>query len=297
VVFVEPLGNTRTLDLRFITRTVQRVAILGLGVLSVWLIVFAFHWVDRRLPFILAVGLAYGIAAYVVLPRAVRIGLKILHRRRVPRFTTTADGLTGDPVNLALVGTMGQLRAAYATAGWAEADALSPRSSWRMARAFVFNEPYPTAPFSTFYLFGRSQDVGFQKAIGDSPRKRHHIRFWAKSLAQVQAGVDRASFWHRSARPNEDESVLWVGAGTKDTGFSLTKLTFQVTHATDPDANAEREYMINQLSKRGVIKDVSFYKPGDRLPTKNTHYITDGEVAVAWLGGSRGRHRREARPS
>jgi hypothetical protein len=93
------------------------MAILGLGVLSVWLIVFVFHWVDRRLPFIVAVGLAYGVAAYVVLPRAVRIGLKILHRRRVPRFTTTADGLTGDPVNLALVGTMGQLRTAYTTAG------------------------------------------------------------------------------------------------------------------------------------------------------------------------------------
>ena len=152
-----------------------------------------------------------------------------------------------------------------------------------MARAFVFNEPYPTAPFSTFYLFGRSQDVGFQKAIGDSPRRRHHIRFWAKSLAQVQVGVDRASFWQKSARPNEDEFVLWVGAGTKDTGLSLTKLTFQVTHATDPDANAEREYMIDQLSKHGVIKDVTFYKPGERLPTKNTHYITDGEVAVAWL--------------
>jgi len=270
------------------------VAILGLGALTVWLIVFVFHWVDRRIPFILAVGLAYGVAAYIVLPRAVLIGLKILHRRRVPRFTTTADGLTGDPVNLALVGTLGQLHAAYAVAGWAEADALSLRSSWRMARAFIFNEPYPTAPFSTFYLFGRSQEVGFQKAIGDSPRKRHHVRFWAKSLAQVQSGVDRASFWDKSARPNEDESVLWVGAATKDTGFSLTKLTFQVTHATDPDANAEREYIINQLSRRGVIKNVTFYKAGDRLPTENTHYVTDGEVAVAWLVDSGWRQRGEA---
>jgi hypothetical protein len=87
--------------------------------------------------------------------------------------------------------------------------------------------------------------------------------------------------------------VLWVGAATKDTGFSLTKLTFQVTHATDPDANAEREYIINQLSKRGVIKNVTFYKAGDRLPTENTHYITDGEVAVARLVGSGWRQRRE----
>jgi hypothetical protein len=33
-----------------------------------------------------------------------------------------------------------------------------------MARAFVLNEPYPTAQFSTLYLFGRGQDIGFQRA-------------------------------------------------------------------------------------------------------------------------------------
>ena len=279
--------------MRFLIRTIQRVAILCLGGLSVWLIVFVFHWVDRRIPFILAVGLAYGVAAYVILPRAVRIGLKILHSRRVPRFTTTGDGLLGDPVNLALIGTLRQLRAAYAAANWSEADSLSLRSSWRMARAFIFNEPYPTAPFSTLYLFGRSQDAGFQQAIGDSPRKRHHVRFWAKSLKEAKTEIDRVSLWRETARPKEDESVLWVGAGTKDTGFSLTKLTFQVTHATDPDTNAEREYIINQLDKHRAIENVSFYKAGDRLPTENTHYITDGEIAVARLVEPGSRQRRE----
>ena len=29
-----------------------------------------------------------------------------------------------------------------------------------------------------------------------------------------------------------DTRVHWVGAGTKDTGLSLTKLTFQIAHAT-----------------------------------------------------------------
>ncbi|WP_342021788.1 LssY C-terminal domain-containing protein [Methyloceanibacter marginalis] len=37
-----------------------------------------------------------------------------------------------------------------------------------MAKTFVLNQPYPTAPFSTLFLFGRGQDIGFQKAIGDS---------------------------------------------------------------------------------------------------------------------------------
>ena len=270
--------------MRFVVRTLQRVAVLGLGVLSVWLIVFVFRWVDSSLPSILALSVTYGLAAYVILPRAVRMGLTILQRRHVPRFTVTTDGLPGDPVNLALIGTLAQLRAAFANAGWTGADRLNLASSWRMARAFVLNEPYPTAPFSTLYLFGRGQDVGFPRSIDNSPRKRHHVRFWAKSLAQVEADVDAASFWVNTDRPNENDCVLWVGAGTKDTGFSLTQLTFQVTHATASDTNAERGYIVNELRKSGVIENLAFYKTGDKLLTKHVnHYITDGEIAVAEL--------------
>jgi hypothetical protein len=81
----------------------------------------------------------------------------------------------GAPV--ALIGTFQQLRSAFAAADWMEADRLGLASSWRMVPAFVFNSLYPTAPFSTPYLFGRDQDIGFLKAIDNSPRKRHHVRF------------------------------------------------------------------------------------------------------------------------
>ena len=118
--------------MRLLKRFLRRVLIFGLGVLCVWLIVYVFRLTDRRLPTILALALTYGFAAYVILPRAVRMGLKILQRKRVPRFTITGDGLPGDPVNLVLIGTLSQLRAAFAAAGWAEADPLGPqaRGAW-----------------------------------------------------------------------------------------------------------------------------------------------------------------------
>ena len=50
--------------------------------------------------------------------------------------------------------------------------------------------------------------------------------------------------WLNTDRPPENTRVYWVGAGTRDTGFSLTRLTFQVTHATDSDTNAERDYIV-----------------------------------------------------
>ena len=181
--------------MRRLKRFLRRLLIFGLGILTVWLIVFVvFETADNRLPWILAVGVTYGIAAYIILPRVIRLGLKILQRKLVPSYTITGDGLPGDPVNLALVGTLQQLRAAFATLGWSEADRLGVASSWRMVQAFVLNSPYPTAPFSTLYLFGRGQDIGFQKAIDNSPRKRHHIRFWALNETRVdQTGEPRTS--------------------------------------------------------------------------------------------------------
>lgn len=274
--------------MRLLKRLLQRLLILGLGIFSVWLIVFVvFETADRRLPWIVAVGVTYGIAAYIILPRVIRLGLKILQRKLVPSFTITGDGLPGDPVNVALIGTIQQLRAAFASLDWSEADRLSLASSWRMVRTFVFNSPYPTAPFSTLYLFGRGQDIGFQKAIDNSPRKRHHIRFWALSLTRAEDTWGAGSFWLNTARPPDNERVLWVGAGTKDTGLSLTQLTFQITHATDADTNAERDYIIAELRKNRVIEAVTLYQSGQRLTTERVnHYITDGEIMLATLTGN-----------
>src|SRR6516162_4103700 len=237
----------------------RRVGVLGLGFLTVWLIAFVFRFTDSRLPTVLALAITYGAAAYIILPRIVRMSLKILQRKRVPRFTITGDGLPGDPVNLVLTGTLQQLNAAFKLARWSQADRLGLASSWRMVRAFVLNSPYPTAPFSSLYLFGRAQDVGFQKCLDNSPRKRHHIRFWALSLERGEATLGTARFWLNTDRPPDDARVLWVGAGTKDTGLSLTRLTFQITHATDSDTNIERDHIIAELAKNHLVADVASF--------------------------------------
>ena len=64
--------------MRSLIRLFHRLLVLCLGVLSVWLIVFVvFDTADNRLPWILAVSLTYGLAAYVYsgdLSRALRVG-------------------------------------------------------------------------------------------------------------------------------------------------------------------------------------------------------------------------------
>ncbi len=43
-----------------------------------------------------------------------------------------------------------------------------------------------------------------------------------------------------------------VGAATRDAGYSLTKFTFRVAHATDPDANAEGDFILGKLIPNSV---------------------------------------------
>lgn len=253
--------------MRVIKLFAQRLLVLVLGAVTIWLIAFVFVDVaDRRLPLVLAVAATYGIAAYLILPRAIRTGLRILHRGRVPTYTLTGDGLPGDPVNLVLIGSRRQLVQAFSAAGWTQADPLGLASSWRMAKAFVLNRPYPAAPFSTLYLFGRGQDVGFQRAIDDSPRKRHHVRFWGRPLDREELSIDTPGFWLDVDAPSAEERAMWVGAATKDIGLSLTRLSFEITHATDADTNEERDFLLGQLVEHGVVVNVRSHLASNSLP-------------------------------
>jgi hypothetical protein len=90
-------------------------------------------------------GLTYGVAAYVILPRTVRIGLKILQRKHVPPYTVTGDGLPGDPVNLVLTGTLEQLHAAFGLAGWSTADRLGSIVFAMLVNEIHANEVYRLA--------------------------------------------------------------------------------------------------------------------------------------------------------
>ena len=81
--------------------------------------------------------LFWALLAYLVLPRL----HSILTRIYVPNYfigrARTSDGLLGDPINLALLGSQAQLETAMADAGWTRADAVTVRSSWRMALRMV----------------------------------------------------------------------------------------------------------------------------------------------------------------
>lgn len=266
--------------MKFLIRWLQRLIIAIVSVGVIWFIVTQiFERLDQRLPLFLALFLTYYISAYIFLPRVISLTLLILKKGRISRFTRASDGFLVDPVNIILMGSKDELQEAFKKIGWYKADRVTIRSSFKMILAFIFNKPYNKAPFSRLFLFGRKQDIGFQQTIDNSPRKRHHTRFWATNSEKTIDPLD-VKYWTKKQKIDRSKAMVWVGAGSEDIGFSFTKLTYQLSHKVDPDVDKERNYILKLLKTGNCIGKVKYYKAGTFKVGK---YVSDGKIAVAKL--------------
>src|SRR5437870_2979949 len=80
--------------------------------------------------------------AYLVMPTAWK---RYEHRHPslddVPGITLTADGIPGDPINVALIGTERELKSIMVAAKWYPADPLTLKSCLEIAEATVLKRP------------------------------------------------------------------------------------------------------------------------------------------------------------
>jgi hypothetical protein len=266
--------------MNLLARWTQRLVIGIAALIAMWLIVTqVFEPLKERLPIYVALVLTYIVSAYVILPRIVQVTFAIVRRGRIPRVSRAGDGLPADPVNLLLVGSERDLIAAFKKAGWYEADPLGPKSIVKMILATTLNKPYHCAPFKPLFLFARKQDHGFQQAIGASPRKRHHIRFWAANL-NPDANPTDFTYWNTKHEIDPTKPLIWVGAATEDIGIGLTALTAQITHRTDKDIDEEREHVLESLRAVEVITDEHYVDSDREVAGK---YISDGRILTATL--------------
>ena len=147
--------------------------------------------------------------------------------------TRTSDGLLGDPVNLALMGTADQIHRAMTAAGWIRADDLTQRTGGRIVSTTLARRSYPEAPVSPLFLFRRRQDFAYQQEVAGSPSKRHHVRFWKCPDGWLLPG---------------GTGVDWLAAGTYDRSVGLSLFTLQVTHKISADVDAERDHIIETVT-------------------------------------------------
>src|SRR5262249_35893634 len=84
---------------------------------------------------------------------------------QLPAWTTRRDGTgRGDALNLVLIGTSDEIGGTLVAAGWSVTEAMSLAAAWRTLKAFLLGHRYRYSPMSALYVFGRHQDIGFQKA-------------------------------------------------------------------------------------------------------------------------------------
>jgi hypothetical protein len=224
----------------------------------------------RLIGLLVTLLIVWLVAAYFLLPLAWRFVTR--HHPAVegmPCITLTKNGIHGDPLNVALVGTEEEVDAAMLAAGWFPADPITLRSSLRIAAGTVLRRSYETAPVSNLFVWDRKQDLAFQQPVGDDPRRRHHVRFW------------------RSDKVDENGRPLWAGAGTFDTSVGFSHTTGQITHHIDADVDAERDKLLGDLQHAGVIAQVDWLNGfHEKLEGRNgggDPWHTDGRVPIAYL--------------
>jgi hypothetical protein len=224
------------------------------------------RWVLNAALLIAGCAAAYWLIAYVALPA---LWTHHEHQPGVagrPMTTVTRQGIPGDPLNVGLVGSKAEIVAALERAGWLPADAITMKSSARIAESVLLHRPDPEAPVSNLFYEGRRQDLAFERSVGGSADKRHHVRFWLV----LEAGAEGRPFW--------------LGSATFDRGVGVSHYTGQITHHIDADVDAERDFVIKSLDDVRVVDRIyQVAGVGPTLVGRNgggDRYFTDGEITV-----------------
>lgn len=153
--------------------------------------------------------------------------------------------------------------------GWYPADPITLRSSIGIAKSVLLKRSYPTAPVSSLYLWGRKQDLAFELPVGNTAKKRHHVRLW------------------QSNEQSSDGRPIWLGEATFDQSVELSHYTGQITHRIEANIDEERDTFMSYLEKAHQINsEYQVTGVGATLQGRNgggDYYYTDGEVTIGVL--------------
>ena len=228
---------------------------------------------QRRVELVIAAGAIIVIALVYTARHLITPGL-LTHfdnapeLASLPKRTTSAHKVKGDAINIAIIGSDSELVSAMHLAGWVIADRANRQSDIAIVKSVLFNRADSAAPVSPLYLFGRAQDIAFERQVGRSARSRHHVRFW------------RANGVTHAGRP------VWLGDATFDLRVGVTQ-TLHPTHHIASDIDEERDTLVANLARAGQVATLFTVSGiGPRVESHNAggdRFDTDGEIDVVTL--------------
>jgi hypothetical protein len=180
-----------------------------------------------------------------------------------PQRASGKTGKPGDPLNLVVIGNGTEILTVFKKAGWGEAERKTGKSLWDTARAVAGDQGFGRAPVSDLYLYGHREDFAFEKTL-NTFMKRHHLRLW------------------RTGATTPDGREIWLGAATHDTGLDVHPGV--VSHAIDPDLDAERAKVGSDLRVTGLVTAEQLATPphplSQGLTATGGTWKTDGRLLV-----------------
>jgi hypothetical protein len=183
------------------------------------------------------------------------------------RTQAPTSGRSSDLTNVLLIGTQDQIAAAFAAAGWTQADPASMRGRIHWLRAVAELRGDGVAPMSLLLLNGADPDMSWQKGLNDVS-KRHHIRMWKEDTT-----------WHGRQ--------MWVGAATRDIDFAYLRRGSTLSHKIEEDVDQERDKVAYDLAftSCGNLLDWTERADFPRSASNATGdpIVTDGRMVVVEL--------------
>jgi hypothetical protein len=226
---------------------------------------------DSRLAFtavVIVLGV-WGVLAYILLPLTWRHYEHQKGLAGLTMVTRNGEGIPGDPLNVGLVGSKEDVLCAMHAAAWYPADPITLRSSIEIVGSVLLDRPYRDAPVSPLYYDNKREDLAFEKPVGSSADRRHHVRFWEV--------LDHG----------EEGRAVWLGAVTFDRGVGFSHDDARITHHIAPDIDAERDLLTDDLKAAKVVTAIyEITGIGPTLDGRNAGgdpYYTDGEIKISVL--------------
>lgn len=176
----------------------------------------------------------------------------------IPRYTETLTGETQEPVSFIISAKDdSSFMADFEKAGWSLADPVNFNSTSELIKFAILNKEYSTAPMTPSFWNKQVHNFGFEKSTDvKSVRQRHHARFWKTNLITAQ------------------KETIYVGTASLDIGIK-----WFITHKISPDIDTERELLLTDLQKIGVIKNferVKLVSPALGQNFSGDQFFTDG---------------------
>ena len=188
--------------------------------------------------------------------------------RSLPRASETITGQPMEPIDVIIVATSEKLNAAFVSAGWLTPELISPASFWRMVKASILEEPYPTAPGTPSFWNKVPNEISFEQPTAkNSVSERHHLHLWEAPYIL------------------DDGREVWFGTAHFDQSLAETVYMIPV-HSIDPAIDKERNKVRDDLSASGQVESIREFQIVEPTLGKNqagSLFFTDGKAYVIFL--------------